>query len=181
MPEGLNTIELRFRVGNRHVRIDNTRFAVTTITALLVVVGVILLWNNLSPLGFLRTPPASEPASTNQSGGSGLHVSLLVAKRNFDNQEVVFIDARSSSEYFAGHIPGALNVHPSYFSSSKAIETLKRNQPVITYCSGEACQSSVVLAEKLIRVRGHIDTRVFFGGWEAWKAAGFPVATGNSP
>lgn len=147
----------------------------------LVVVGGILLWNDLYPVGFLGTRQSIKPAQTSHGAGPGLHVNLSTAKQAFDSQDVVFIDARSSSEYSAGHIPGALNVPPSDFSRSKALATLKPNQTIITYCSGEACQSSIVLAEMLIGVRGQINTRVFFGGWEAWRAAAYPVATGNSP
>ena len=161
------------------MKIKTARFAVATLTALFVVVGIFLLWNDLSPTQILRIRPGAEPAPTHHDGGAGLHVSLHEAKRAFDNEEAVFIDARSSREYAAGHIPGALNIPPSDFSRSKALERLKRNQSVITYCAGEACQSSIVLAEMLIGVRGHMNTRVFFGGWEAWKSAAYPVATGS--
>lgn len=157
------------------------RFVVRATTAFLIVVGVFLVWRYFYPLGNLGTRYGIEPAPTSQDGGSSLHVSLREAKRAFDNEEAVFIDARSSSEYAAGHIPGALNVPPSDFSRSKALERLRRDQPAITYCSGEACQSSIVLAEMLIGVRGHTETRVFFGGWDAWVAADYPVATGNPP
>lgn len=156
------------------------RFLVTA-AALVVALGVLLLWNNLSPTGILDTLRDTEAAPSEKSSGAGLHVTLWQAKRAFDNEEAVFIDARSSREYAAGHIPGALNVPPTDFSRSKTLERLRRDQPVITYCSGEACQSSIVLAEMLIGVRGHIETRVFFGGWGAWKAAGYPIAMGNRP
>ena len=152
-----------------------------TIIFLLAVACVGLLWNHLSPTRILQIRTGTEPARTDHVGGLGLHVSLHEAKRSFDNEAAIFIDARSSREYVAGHIPGALNVPPSDFSSNKELETLRHDQPVITYCSGEACQSSIALAELLIGVRGHIETRVFFGGWDAWKAAAYPVATGNRP
>lgn len=157
------------------------RAVLRAIVALLAVAIVGLLWYNLSPTGILQIPPVTEPAPTNRSSGAGLHVSLREAKRAFDNEAALFIDARSSREYASGHIPGALNVPPSDFSGNEALDRLRSDQPVIAYCAGERCQSSIVLAEMLIGVRGHINTRVFFGGWDAWKAADYPVATGNRP
>lgn len=161
------------------MRVDTSRFIVTA-AALLVAIGVFLLWYDLSPTGILETLLDTVPAPSDKSSGARLHVTLQQAKLAFD-EDVVFIDARSSTEYAAGHIPGALSVPTSSFTSSMALKQLKRDQPVITYCSGEACQSSIVLAEMLIGVRGHTQIRVFFGGWEAWKAAAYPVATGNRP
>lgn len=163
------------------MHMNTARFSVSAVVALLVVLGVFLLWYNLSPMRIHRVRSSTESTPSNYNGGNGLHVNLLEAKRTFDNNEAVFIDARTSREYATGHIPGALSVSPADFSSSKALERLRRNQPVITYCSGETCQSSIVLAEMLIGVRGHLDTRVFFGGWDAWVAADYPVATGNPP
>lgn len=162
------------------MNISAARFLVTA-AALVVALGVLLLWNNLSPTGILDTLRDTEAAPGEKNSGAGLHVTLRQAKHAFDDKDVVFIDARSSTEYAAGHIPGALNVPPSEFTRSKPLERLRRNQPVITYCSGEACQSSIALAEMLIGLRGHIETRVFFGGWEAWKAAEYPIAMGNRP
>ena len=162
------------------MRVHTSRFKVTA-AALLVALGVFLLWYNLSPTGVLETLLDTEPTPSDNSSGARLHVTLRQAKLAFDDEDVVFIDARSSTEYAAGHIPGALSVPTSSFTSSLALKQLKRDQPVITYCSGEACQSSIVLAEMLIGGRGHTQIRVFFGGWEAWKAAAYPVAMGNRP
>lgn len=162
------------------MNIGATRFLVTA-AVLLVALVVFFLWYNLSPTGIIESQHHTKPAQSDKGSGAGLHVTLRQAKHAFDDKDVVFIDARSSTEYAAGHIPGALNVPPSEFARSKPLERLRRDQPVITYCSGEACQSSIVLAEMLIGVRGHIETRVFFGGWEAWKAAGYPIAMGNRP
>lgn len=162
------------------MRINASRFMVTA-AALLVAISVFLLWYDLSPTGILETLLDTVPAPSDRSSGASLHVTLRQAKHAFDDEDVVFIDARSSTEYAAGHIPGALSVPTSSFTSSIALKQLKRDQPVITYCSGEACLSSIVLAEMLIGVLGHMETRVFFAGWDAWKAAGYPIAMGNRP
>ena len=162
------------------MKIGAARFLVTA-AVILVALVVFFFWNNLSPTGILESQHKTKPAPSKKSSGAGLHVTLRQARHAFEDKDVVFIDARSSTEYAAGHIPGALNIPTSNFNSSLVLRQLKRDQPVITYCSGQACQSSIVLAEMLIGVRGHTETRVFFGGWEAWKVAGYPIAMGNRP
>jgi rhodanese-related sulfurtransferase len=113
----------------------------------------------------------------------GRRVTLTDAKQVFDRKEAVFIDARSSPEYVAGHIPGALNLPVSEFEtrSRDVLKNLPQDTRIITYCSGERCQSSIQLARTLIERLGYSRTQVFFDGWHAWKGAGYPFVTRDSP
>jgi len=45
---------------------------------------------------------------------------------------------------------------------------------IIVYCGGEECDASTKLAEQL-RQSGYANVRVFFGGWNEWVRAGYPV------
>jgi rhodanese-related sulfurtransferase len=55
---------------------------------------------------------------------------------------------------------------------------------LITYCAGAGCDSSWDVAE-LLEEEGYSRVKVFFGGWQEWKGAGYPVEkdeqTGTEP
>jgi rhodanese-related sulfurtransferase len=157
-----------------------------TAIILLVGTGVGLIYNVFSPSGIpFRTPV--QPSLPDQVGWSlhveGLRVTLADAKQAFDRKEATFIDARSARDYVAGHIPGALNLPVSEFESRsrEALKRLPRDIRIITYCSGEQCQSSVTLARVLIERLGYSRTQVFFDGWHAWNAAAYPFVIGDTP
>lgn len=123
--------------------------------------------------------------SHSQSQGVGARsaarstVSLNAAKQEFDQGDILFLDARGLSSYEAGHIPGALHV-PAEAPTDRLREALAPYPPgtrVITYCSGNGCRSSDTLARRL---RGDLEFRnvdILDGGFPAWKRAEFPIAT----
>jgi rhodanese-related sulfurtransferase len=91
------------------------------------------------------------------------------------------VDARSQEEYRAGHLPRALLLSKDTFeetiASWKALvpqETL-----LITYCAGAGCESSMEVAALLLE-EGYTRVKVFFGGWEQWRRAGYPVEKNGS-
>jgi rhodanese-related sulfurtransferase len=153
---------------------------------LLVGTGAGLIYNVFSPNGIpLRTPV--QPSLSEQVSWSlrveGQRVTLSDAKQAFERKEVAFIDARSPRDYAAGHIPGALNLPVSEFEahSLELLKGMPKDARIITYCSGEQCQSSIALARMLIERLGYTRTQVFFDGWHAWNAAGYPFVIGDSP
>jgi rhodanese-related sulfurtransferase len=103
-------------------------------------------------------------------------VDLAEAKRLFDDGGAVFMDSRPVSEFDAGHIRGAESVPVEEFDDhlDDVLARFSPDRPLVVYCSGEECMSSVHLAEKLVEY-GYLDIRVFFGGWPEWKAAGYPT------
>jgi rhodanese-related sulfurtransferase len=152
---------------------------------LLLGIGVGLVYNAFSASGIpLRTPvqPSFEKLVSWSLHVEGMRITLADAKQAFDRNEATFIDARSHQEYVAGHIPGALSLPVSGFEarSREALKRLPRDARIITYCSGESCQSSILLARVLLE-RGYPRTQVFFGGWHAWSAAGYPFVIGDVP
>ena len=105
-------------------------------------------------------------------------ISLQAARWFFDQQGVVFLDARSHRKYVRGHIPGAIHLSISNFEKQK---TVLLNSPlsatIIVYCSGATCQSSLKIAEWTKDYLGdHRNVYVFMEGFPAWKKAKFPVA-----
>jgi len=86
----------------------------------------------------------------------------------------IFLDARPVAEYQAGHIPGALSL-PFEEKDEKIAEVEFLLQgPVITYCSGAACDDSLELT-KYLRAVGFTNIALYAGGFNEWKAAGLPV------
>ena len=91
------------------------------------------------------------------------------------NADVVFLDAREPEDYKLGHIKNAINVYADDFETyRKKLENISHDEPVVTYCSGSDCDLSIVLGTKLSRL-GYKKIFVFFGGWNEWKKASYPV------
>jgi 3-mercaptopyruvate sulfurtransferase SseA len=103
-------------------------------------------------------------------------VSLSEMKRIYDEGIAFIIDARSPSEYAAGHIPGAINIPhdrvPEYLDVLSS--EVPMDMEVVIYCQGPACDFSDRLATEM-KILGYQNVRVFPGGWEQWTAAGYPV------
>ena len=112
--------------------------------------------------------------------GRDLSLSLDEAKDLLAGRKAVFLDAREAEDYALGHIQGAFNVPPLDLAGlrEKALSGLPKNTPIVTSCSGEACELSNDLAQDL-RAQGYTNVRVLNVGWPAWKAAGLPTELGS--
>lgn len=85
--------------------------------------------------------------------------------------QVTVLDVRSSEEYRAGHLPGAINVPVSELK--KHLHELIPDQEVVAYCRGPHCILAYDAVEKL-RKKG-IKARRLKDGYPEWKLAGLPV------
>ena len=100
-------------------------------------------------------------------------------------QGFLFLDARRSSVYKEGHIPGARSF-PVWESDIdarvKAFFEEGRDQraPIVIYCSGGDCEDSHMLSEKLYFV-GFDDALVYKDGFPDWQKRGLPVTKGDRP
>ena len=92
----------------------------------------------------------------------------------------VLIDVREADEYQAGHIPGAIHASRGVleFKLSSTPELTSRDLKVVVYCktSGRAA-----LATCAMRDMGYLQVQSITGGFDAWAAAGKPVAAPSSP
>lgn len=97
----------------------------------------------------------------------------------------LFLDARRSSVYAEGHIPGARSF-PVWESDIdgrvKAFfdEGLDQNAPIVIYCSGGDCEDSHMLAEKLYMV-GFNALYIYKDGFPGWTKRGLAVTKGANP
>ena len=137
----------------------------------LVGAGLGILVNAVSPGGIplLGPVPAVDTKGIEQ-------VALKEVWALFQEGKCVFLDARSEEEFRAGHIPRAFLLPPdaSEGTVSSLVSLIPADTLLITYCSGEGCESSTDVAALLVE-EGYSRVKVFLGGWEHWKRAGYPV------
>ena len=90
------------------------------------------------------------------------------------------IDVREESEFAAGHIPGAIHASRGMleFKLAGTPALQARDIKVVLYCktSGRAA-----LAAASMREMGYLNVKSIAGGFDAWVAAGKPVAKPELP
>ncbi len=87
------------------------------------------------------------------------------------NNEVTVLDIRPEDEFYAGHLPNAINIPPNEIS--QRISNLKNDKDIVAYCRGPYCLFSYEAVEKL-RDKG-FRARRLENGFSDWKAAGYPI------
>lgn len=82
------------------------------------------------------------------------------------------IDVREGEEYAHGHLPGAESLCKGILE--RDIEKLvpDPSTPIVLYCGGGFRSA---LAADSLRKMGYTNVFSMWGGWGAWKQAGFPV------
>jgi rhodanese-related sulfurtransferase len=136
-----------------------------------------LLVNALRPQGLDLVTTGDTPTAAgtaNQQSGPPT-VELATAREAWENGSAIFIDARTTLDYAAGHIANARNLQennldvwmPDFFNA------VPPDTDLIVYCSGPRCHLAESLAAKLYEF-GYTKTRILTAGWPAWQAAGYP-------
>ena len=122
------------------------------------------------PSGRIAVLRPSAEALALQAGITPIH--LDTAKLLLENKNVLFLDARPAAVYRRGRIPGAANYPEEDFAEHiKAFkDTVPLDRPIVTYCSGEECRASEMLAKQLQK-EGYKYINLFFGGWVEWTQA----------
>lgn len=126
----------------------------------------------------MSEPDLNEPWTVTDRPSSNLTAEqlreFLAAKRG-----LVF-DARPTSFYRIGHLPGALSLPRSEFERTYKVYQAQletnRNQPIVLYCSNASCEDSKLLKEALNHL-GFRNVALFVGGWEEWQDKGLPTET----
>ena len=101
---------------------------------------------------------------------------------------VLFLDARRTSVYEQGHIPGArpFSVWESDVDDkvnklfAERSDPKDQNLPIVVYCSGGDCEDSHMLAQKLWGIQFN-NVYVYKDGFPDWQKRGEPVHTGATP
>ena len=113
-----------------------------------------------------------------------LEISGEVARR-MQKAGALFLDARRSSLYEAGHIPGAVSVAVWEHDADAKVEKLRQSgmpidQIIVAYCSGGSCKDAEVLTEKL-SAAGFFNVYLYQDGYPDWQARNWPVNRGKKP
>ncbi len=108
-----------------------------------------------------------------------LEVPVTQAEGVIRNADVL-IDVREADEFAAGHIPGAVHASRGMleFKLSSTPELSSRDLKMVVYCktSGRAA-----LAARSLHDMGYLSVTSIAGGFDAWIAAGKPVAKPSLP
>jgi len=133
--------------------------------------GLGIAYTYVTHQGFFLKPQAAPSTAV-----SNLEmITLAAAKDLFASSNTLFIDSRHEFDYQAGHIRGAVNIPLKMFDTHLALlNTISKDKPLIIYCDGAECNSSIELAVKLAE-SGFTRVKVFFGGWQEWSSAGLPI------
>ena len=109
------------------------------------------------------------------AAGSFPRISQADAYKLYREGKAVFIDVRSNGQFSLGHIKGALSIPGSQIISR--FREVTPGKTVITYCACSAEQSSGQAATNLVN-HGVKNVWSLKGGWQDWKANGYPIAAG---
>ena len=90
--------------------------------------------------------------------------------------DVIVLDVRPEDEFALGHLPGAVNI-PLRAIEARLSE-LDPSKEIVAYCRGPYCVLSYE-AIAALRARG-FKARRLEDGLPEWRAAGFPVITGDA-
>jgi 3-mercaptopyruvate sulfurtransferase SseA len=150
----------------------------------LLILTACLVLGAVTNLGYVRAVASGEKKLSlsekiEATRESVPRIELDEASEAFMRGDVLFVDARDRHAFDAGHIPGAVNVswEEAQYDDSLIVAAIPRERPVITYCDGSDCESSILLGGAMAGL-GYTDVQVFFGGWVEWEEAGFPVEEG---
>jgi rhodanese-related sulfurtransferase len=99
----------------------------------------------------------------------------------YQQELVVFIDARDDQHYQDGHIPGAYQLdhyHPENYLAM-VLPVCQTADQIVVYCHGGSCEDSEFTAITLSDTGvAKSKLSVYGGGFAEWMALGQPVETG---
>lgn len=94
-------------------------------------------------------------------------------QRQASGEKMLVVDVRSSEEFAAGHVPGAINLpHDSLTGSEPVLKDWKQ-KPVVVYC--KSGRRSAIAAEVLEK-QGFTQLEHLAGDMQGWQQQGRPVA-----
>jgi rhodanese-related sulfurtransferase len=88
------------------------------------------------------------------------------------------VDARTATEFAAGHVADAIHLPPAgHPGEAAAVAALRASPRVVVYDGDYRCALADEVAARLRR-EGLADVAVLEGAWPAWIAAGGPGVSG---
>jgi rhodanese-related sulfurtransferase len=111
-----------------------------------------------------------------------IEIGLAKVKEFYDRRGLLILDAREPDEFAEGHLQGAMSAPADAMMGDVdwLDATAKDPRPIMIYCDGGDCELSLNLGFELTQ-SGHRKVLVFTDGFLAWKEAGYPTETGETP
>jgi rhodanese-related sulfurtransferase len=134
-------------------------------------------------------PPAADPLARFKPHPSQPFIEITGADAQLLHKNgVLFLDARRTSVYEAGHIAGArsFSVWESDIDDKvnalfgERSEPADQDRPIVIYCSGGACEDSHMLSQKLWGIQFN-NVYVYKDGFPDWESRGGATRTGAQP
>jgi rhodanese-related sulfurtransferase len=120
-------------------------------------------------------PNGADTGTTAKGDAKG--ITTRQAKKLFDQQNALFIDARRADQFAKGHIPGAMNIYAYAFGDHIGdVIDIPRDRLIVVYCDGGLCEMSHELADELMQF-GFKRVLVYTGGWAEWSETSYPKST----
>jgi rhodanese-related sulfurtransferase len=91
----------------------------------------------------------------------------------------VLVDALPPISYAVSHLPGAISVPPETVDDRAGRRIPDVDTEVVVYCASSTCDSSVVVAGRLVEL-GYRHVRHYSGGKRDWTEAGLPLEGGRA-
>lgn len=97
-------------------------------------------------------------------------IPLSVAIDLFKNQQARFIDARTTDEFAAGHIPGAISIPVETMDEAfmQLFEQFDFERRFIVYCKNRDCDDALLVAKEL-QAMGTTNLMLYVDGFKVWK------------
>jgi rhodanese-related sulfurtransferase len=92
--------------------------------------------------------------------------------------DFVLIDALAPMSFARSHLPGAINLPPEWVDERGPRRIPALDTEVVVYCTSSTCDSSVIVAERLIEL-GYRNVRHYLEGKSDWVKAGLPLEGGG--
>ncbi|MCK4857956.1 MAG: rhodanese-like domain-containing protein [candidate division Zixibacteria bacterium] len=104
-------------------------------------------------------------------------IHLGAAFDRYLSRSYLFVDSREPEEYETWHIVGAISLPfddiDEYWPQVEPLMPV--DTPIVIYCSGSECESSLYLARYMVEDLGYQNVEIFFGGWRAWYNERLPI------
>jgi rhodanese-related sulfurtransferase len=92
--------------------------------------------------------------------------------------DFVLVDAMGPVSFAKSHLPGAVNITPEWIDERARHRIRDLDTAVVVYCAGPDCDSSVIVADRLVEL-GYRNVRHYSGGKRDWEEAGLPFEAGR--
>jgi rhodanese-related sulfurtransferase len=134
-------------------------------------------------------PPPADPIARFKPHPSQPYVEISGADAALLHANgVLFLDARRTSVYEAGHIAGARSFSVWESDIDDKVNALygersdprDQDRPIVIYCSGGACEDSHMLSQKLWGIQFN-NLYVYKDGFPDWQERNGAVRTGGQP